>query len=285
MAAFAPGPTVLGSELPDGSKLKYKLNGFTTFLTCISIFAWTTYHHGIGMFLWIADHYFGLATSAMTIAGAMSTLLYFYSYRSDKVIVAEGGNSGYPHYDFWIGRELNPRILGLDLKFICELRPGLFGWIVLNTSLMAKQYSLHGSVSNSMVLVYLGQFYYVFDAIWNERAILTTMDITTDGFGFMLVFGDLAWVPFIYTLQTKYLAYFPVNLTSIQLGILVAMNLFGIYVFRASNGEKDRFRRNPDDPSVSHLKYMKTESGSKLLISGWWGMARKINYTGTSANR
>jgi hypothetical protein len=27
------------------------------------------------------------------------------------------------------------------------------------------------------------------------------MDITTDGFGFMLAFGDLAWVPFTYTLQ------------------------------------------------------------------------------------
>jgi delta14-sterol reductase len=36
-----------------------------------------------------------------------------------------------------------------------------------------------------------------------EKAILTTMDITTDGFGFMLAFGDLAWVPFIYSLQAR----------------------------------------------------------------------------------
>ena len=39
---------------------------------------------------------------------------------------------------------------------------------------------------------------YVWDALYFERAILTTMDITTDGFGFMLAFGDLAWVPFTY---------------------------------------------------------------------------------------
>ena len=32
------------------------------------------------------------------------------------------------------------------------------------------------------------------------------MDIIHDGFGFMLVFGDLVWVPFLYCLQTKYLA-------------------------------------------------------------------------------
>ncbi|KAJ2586405.1 erg24, C-14 sterol reductase, partial [Coemansia sp. D1744] len=31
---------------------------------------------------------------------------------------------------------------------------------------------------------------------------------------------------------------------------------------------------------VRHLKYITTESGSKLLVSGWWGMARHINYTG-----
>lgn len=32
------------------------------------------------------------------------------------------------------------------------------------------------------------------------------MDIITDGFGFMLVFGDLVWVPFLYCLQTRFLA-------------------------------------------------------------------------------
>ena len=37
------------------------------------------------------------------------------------------------------------------------------------------------------------QALYVLDALWFEPAILTTMDITTDGFGFMLAFGDLAW--------------------------------------------------------------------------------------------
>ena len=35
------------------------------------------------------------------------------------------------------------------------------------------------------------------------QAILTTMDITTDGFGYMLAFGDLTWVPFTYSLQAQ----------------------------------------------------------------------------------
>ena len=32
-------------------------------------------------------------------------------------------------YDFFIGRELNPRIGSFDLKIFCELRPGLIGWV------------------------------------------------------------------------------------------------------------------------------------------------------------
>lgn len=32
------------------------------------------------------------------------------------------------------------------------------------------------------------------------------MDMVHDGFGFMLAFGDLAWVPFTFTCQSYYLA-------------------------------------------------------------------------------
>lgn len=52
-------------------------------------------------------------------------------YRSDgrERILARGGDTGNAIYDLYIGRELNPRVLGgtFDLKFFCELRPGLMG--------------------------------------------------------------------------------------------------------------------------------------------------------------
>ena len=88
-------------------------------------------------------------------------------------------------------RELNPRIFGsLDLKEFCELRPGLIGWAMLNVAMACKQHTLRGSVSLSMILVVVFQGFYVWDALYQEKAILTTMDITTDGFGFMLVWED-----------------------------------------------------------------------------------------------
>lgn len=78
---------------------------------------------------------------------------------------------------------------------------------VAQASLLGVQ--LHGRVSAAMALVCAFHGLYVADALWHEPAILTTMDITTDGFGFMLAFGDLAWVPFTYSLQARYLVDYP----------------------------------------------------------------------------
>ena len=76
------------------------------------------------------------------------------------------------------------------------------------------------------------------------------MDITTDGFGFMLVFGDLSWVPFMYSLQARYLvAHSPVLSPAAAAGIF-ALHALGMYIFRSANSQKDTFRSNPNDPSV-----------------------------------
>lgn len=59
---------------------------------------------------------------------------------------------------------------------------------------------------------------------------------------------------------------------------LILLNCFGYYIFRQANSTKDAFRRDPS--SVPSIKYLETARGTKLMISGWWGCARKINYTG-----
>lgn len=73
------------------------------------------------------------------------------------------------------------------------------------------------------------------------------MDIITDGFGFMLAVGDLAWVPFVYSLQARYLVFNQIELGPIYTTLIIAANLAGYYIFRAANGEKNDFRngRNP----------------------------------------
>lgn len=83
-----------------------------------------------------------------------------------------------------------------------------------------------------MALVTLFQGFYVWDALYMEKAILTTMDITTDGFGYMLAFGDLAWVPFVYSLQAKYLVDHDPALSLPALAAISALHFAGYYMFR-----------------------------------------------------
>lgn len=188
-------------------------------------------------------------------------------------------------YDWFIGRELNPRItlpiLGeIDIKEFMELRPGMLGWILFNCAFIAKQYRTYGFVTDSIVFITLVQALYVLDGVFMEPAILTTMDITTDGFGCMLAFGDLVWVPFVYSLQSKYLSVYPVTLGPLCLTGVAALLITGFSIFRLSNLQKNIFRTNPDDPRVAHLTYIETKTGSRLITSGWWGISRHINYFG-----
>jgi len=239
-------------------------------------------------FIWA--NYTQIITANLVIAFLLACFVYVRSFSvrpndPDHRELAAGGHSGNLIYDWFIGRELNPRITlpifgTIDIKAFCELRPGMLGWILMDLAFIARQYKLYGYISDSIILITVFQALYVFDALWMEPAILTTMDITADGFGFMLAFGDLAWLPFIYSLQARYLAVYPVHLGVWGILGVLAVQGFGYYIFRGANNEKNRFRTNPKDPKVAHLKYMETASGSKLLISGWWGTARHINYLG-----
>lgn len=113
-----------------------------------------------------------------------------------------------------------------------------------------------------MAFVCIGQLIYVADSVWFEKAILTTMDITTDGLGYMLVVGDLVWVPFTYTMQARYLANNNAQLDGFYLTALVAMFALSYATFRGSNSQKNTFRTLPiDHPSVYHKQANETEHG------------------------
>lgn len=172
-----------------------------------------------------------MASACLSLVISMG--LYLASLRKGAQLASAGGAIGQNVvYDFFIGRELNPRIGPLDLKFFCELRPGLIGWVVINLGMLCKQRETLGYVSAPMILVNLFQGLYVWDGLFYEQAILTTMDITTDGFGFMLVFGDLCWVPFVYSLQARYLVTNDPGLPLWALGAISCANMLGYAIFR-----------------------------------------------------
>ncbi|KKY13932.1 putative c-14 sterol reductase [Phaeomoniella chlamydospora] len=295
-----PGVEVEGVKLACGGKHKYKFNTFTTSLLVLSSIGIGTAIQGTQFPLWpfIWDNLIQIITACNLISFGLAFWVYVRSFsvphngpNPTNRELAPGGQSGNILYDFFIGRELNPRVdiprsipvIGgqtIDVKIWCELRPGMLGYIILNLAFCVRQYSTYGHVSDSLILITLFQALYVLDAMFMEPAILTTIDVIMDGFGFMLAFGDLVWLPFIYSLQARYLAVYPVDLGPIGIAGILAVQGLGYFIFRSANNEKNRFRTNPNDPKVAHLKYIETRTGSRLITSGWWGRARHINYLG-----
>jgi delta14-sterol reductase len=274
-----PGRRVQGVQLPDGSRLSYKLNGQSNFWVTAAALAYFGFYKNTLDLSWAYDNYAPLMTASILFSVILSVYLYARSFVPGALLAA-GGATGVPIYDFFIGRELNPRIGSLDLKEFCELYPGLIGWAALNVAMCHKQLATAGAVSPALALVTAFQGLYVWDALHHEPAILTTMDITTDGFGFMLAFGDLAWVPFTYSLQARILASRAGALAPWAIAALLGLKALGYAAFRGANSQKDAFRRDPTAPGVSHLKTLQTKRGTRLIVSGWWGIARHINYFG-----
>lgn len=288
-----PANEVYGTKLREsGRPLLYRFNAFGASVVQLAACAVGTYLYGADWAVWtfITDNHLQLLTANLILALAISIYVYARSFEvvsgnSDLRELAVGGHTGSVIYDFYIGRELNPRVTlplvgEVDLKAWLEMRPGLTGWVILDLAAVAQQYRTYGFVSDSIVVTAAVQTFYVLYGQYNEQRLLSMMDIITDGLGFMLTFGDIAWVPFLYSTQCRYLAVHPVHLGSVGFAAVGVVFGLGLYIFRASNLQKSVFRKNPEDPSVRGMSYIQTKRGTRLLAGGWWGISRHINYLG-----
>ncbi|AWU75219.1 uncharacterized protein C5L36_0B04700 [Pichia kudriavzevii] len=284
---YIPGTTKYGIELRDGTRLKYNINGLQLVGFLLVLFISRFYLYGFNLFEldFLYDNFLGMMATSWEFSILLSFFVYFASFiplrnkngkGTKERILSVNGNSQNFIGDWFMGRELNPRIGEWDIKLFCELRPGLLLWLLLNVSCMQRQYQKLGYVTNSMFLINALQFIYIIDGVLNEEGCLTMIDITTDGFGFMLAFGDLCWVPFCYCLQARYLTLNIINLSALSCIIILSIMALGFYVFKASNNQKNNFRQN----KLPHLKSIQTDRGTKLLIEGWWGISQHINYFG-----
>lgn len=199
LAVFAnvlSGDVIPGTTLRNGQRLKYRLNGKPSSHSCQSLahisIAFASFYNifllliallahlklGLSPLTFVYDHWVGLVTASILFSYLISLAVYIKSFQP-SALLALGGNTGNALYDYMIGRELNPRIGEFDIKFFTELRPGLIGWVMIDVCFAVKQYLDLGRVTNSMGLVLFFHTWYVADALWNEEACLTTMDITT----------------------------------------------------------------------------------------------------------
>lgn len=141
-----------------------------------------------------------------------------------------------------------------------------------------------------MLIVLILHTLYVVDFFKNEDWYTRTIDITHDHFGFMLAWGDTAFLPAFYTLQSQYLARYPVYLGFTQSAVILGLGLTGYAIFRLANFEKDYVRARDGNVTLwgqsatfiraSYITKDGKHHSSVLLTSGMWGLCRHSNYTG-----
>ncbi len=271
-----PGRSVKGTRLPDGRALDYRLNGLSA-LTLSVVTACLLVGFGVFSPGFLYDAFGALVTTANLVV--ISGCLWLLVLGRRQATAEEKALNWLEAYT--LGACRNPRLGRFDLKFFCESRPSMILLVLIDLSLAAKQFELHGTVSNAMLLVCFFQVLYVADYFWFEDAILTTWDIKHENFGFVLGWGCLVWIPFVYSLQPLYLVLHPEPLPWWGATGVLALNALGFWIFRTSNLQKHRFASDPtrkiwgEKPEV-----IETERGTQLLVSGWWGISRHSNYLG-----
>jgi protein-S-isoprenylcysteine O-methyltransferase Ste14 len=276
-----PGRVVQGMPLTDGTTLPYRINGLLAMIVSLVALA-GGYVVGWLPLAWLHANLGSLITVVTIFSFAFSVFVWWWGRNHP------GGPSrttGSFVRDYFYGVALNPRlppVSGFDLKWFCECRPGLIGWLALDLGMIAAQYERHGEVSAPLAIVVALQVFYVANNFWNESLLLTTIDIQQEKFGWMLVFGDLVLVPMTYCLQAYYLIDHFRDPSPWWLGAVVAFHFLGYAIFVLANRQKDRFRKDPDGCIIwgRPARYMETQRGKRLLLSGFWGLARHMNYLG-----
>ncbi|XP_075257685.1 7-dehydrocholesterol reductase-like isoform X2 [Convolutriloba macropyga] len=278
-----------GPVTPAGHILPYNINGLQAWFISNALFLLNGFYFEFFTPTIIVDNFGGLLWAAVITGNIIAILAYI------KAIVApthakDRKFTGSVLYDIVMGVELNPRFGKMfDLKLFLNGRPGIAAWTIINMSYAWKQYELYGHVTNSMLLVNYLHGLYVVDFFWNEAWYLHTIDICHDHFGWYYGFGDMAWLPWMYTLQGHFLVYNPNQLSQISALLIFTLGTCSYLMFRSVNSQKDKFKQSDGNCLIWGKKatYIPAEyltssgerKGSKLLTSGWWGVARHMNYT------
>ncbi|PRQ08717.1 hypothetical protein [Enhygromyxa salina] len=281
LTKLLPGQMVLGQPLPgSGKRLTYKVNGMALFVAVhmlIFVGAWF-----LDLSLTpLLDNFWSLLVAANIITIVWLVLMN----RGSRARLRKAEERGEATTDdpkhsligrLWYGIELNPVFLGVDLKTFAY-QPSLIGLGVLNVAFAWAQYEQLGHLTPQMLAYQLFWWAYLFSHYWIEDNVLSMWDVIAERFGLMLLWGDLVLVPFFYCIGGWWLVNDPEPMPLWRVLAIVALHVTGLWIFRESNSQKNRFKL---DPSAKIWGKPARTVGGRLLVSGWWGIGRKINYTG-----
>lgn len=157
LAFVMPGPKIKGLPVPSENNKQYEYHCnalYSWYFTLALVFA--LHYTGIFPITFLMDNFGSMLVTSMISGDIVSMVIYLWGIISKKQIRM----SGNIFFDFFMGSILNPRLSKFDLKLFAEIRASWLQLFLLTISAAAKQYALHGHITNSMVIMIIAHFLY-----------------------------------------------------------------------------------------------------------------------------
>ncbi|CAG7668699.1 unnamed protein product [Allacma fusca] len=190
-------------------------------------------------------------------------------------------------HEFYRGMELHPRLLGVDVKQLTNCRMGMIMWQLLILIYFGASYQLKGFDPGHLVNVTL-QTLYIYKFYRWETGYFNTLDITLDRAGYYLCWGCLVWVPSLYTFHSYFFVYHQPQSSIASALVIFSLGIAMIYFNYDVDRQKELFStgrpikmwgKKAEGLKVTYTTSTGDKKTRQLLVSGWWGLARKINYS------
>jgi delta14-sterol reductase len=272
--AAMPGRWVVGYATKPNSteKLNYRLNGIFVLFTVVLSWLLLCYFNVLPWNWLYETRWYGLA-GAITFGLVFSLVLVLPSPPVKSSFFA----------DFYLGRLENPQLWGgrIDAKMWLYL----IGAIMLQLNILsfaAHHYLLYGAEASTGIFLSTALLtYFLIDYLTFEEVHLYTYDLFAERVGFKLGWGCIAFYPYFYAIQLWSTVDLPSTQTPLYMLVLYALIFFcGWGLSRGANLQKYFFKKDPTKTYLGIVPETITDGNRTLLVNGFWGLSRHINYLG-----
>lgn len=270
---IVPGRWVAGYARDEvsGDRLVYRLNGPRVLAIVVGL-----YFAGgaLGLFSW--DYLYVNRWECMASACALGLVF-------TAAVVGGAPRRRGLAADLYLGRRADPQLLGgyVDAKMFLYL----VGAAALQLNLLS--YAAHHVMAypgdpSPGVLVHVGLFsFFLWEYLFFEEVHLYTYDFVAERVGFKLGWGCLVFYPFFYAVGLGSTAALPNPGGAGLLPVWAGLFFAGWALARGANLQKFRFKTAPGRVAFGVLRPEAIEAGGRrVLVSGFWGLSRHINYLG-----
>ncbi|XP_049804937.1 uncharacterized protein LOC126248194 isoform X5 [Schistocerca nitens] len=193
----------------------------------------------------VVSVYSEAAVSAMLVGIVFSLILYRRGGKLPISYLNPYGSKGFMWYDFWMGREVTPRIGKFNIKLILH-RFSIIIVIALNMLIATKAYlqGVEEEILRSVIISAILQSLYSLHFIFHEDLYLYSFLAISEGVGYMIAVGFMTF-PFILTFTTKAILDYRLKASLTEMYIVLCSYTIGQILLQSSSHRKMLSLKNP----------------------------------------